>query len=152
FAEASGRALDGRGPGACPGRVRCQAGRTGRLPLRPVCASRAGSRTYARVRVTGHVERRSDALSGREHLVRRGVPARRAQLLEIELPARVERRSDQRAGRAIRCYAFADDRGGDRVLPWSRLPRRRVRYGRAPPGAGIQPWRLLRVDRSSRNG
>ena len=56
------------------------------------------------------------------------IPEGRAQLLEVALPARPERRRDRRAGRAVRSAADADEPDCDRALPRRGHPRARRRH------------------------
>ena len=73
---------------ACAGRVGAEARRHRALPLRSAGRRREGGAADQGVRQAGHGCDRADALPPDEHHAGRGLSARRAQLLEVELPRR----------------------------------------------------------------
>ena len=76
----------------------------------------------------------------------RGLPARRAELLEVELPVRPQRRRDPDDDRVLRGLPDADGAAAARALPRRGHPRGRHRHRLPAPRPGLQPARALGVD------
>ena len=91
---------------------------------------------------------RADAVLGGEYAVRRRLPARRAQLLEVQLPRHAERRGHRPADRPVRVLSVTDERFVSRALPWRRHAR--ADLGNSVPASTgrLQPAGGRRMDGS----
>src|SRR5262249_52416273 len=86
----------------------------------------------------GHGRDRADAVYGGEHAVRWWVSARRAELLEVELPRWALRRGHRRDDRPLRSRALADECALARTLPRRGHARGGDRHRLSAQNGGIQ--------------
>ena len=103
-------------------------GRRGLLQRRPR-RGRTGAGAAARLRLADGRSRSADADAGHADDLRRGGAGRQPELLEVGIPARVERRGDRDDRRARQPGDSPTDRGAHRAVRRRRQPRRDRRHG-----------------------
>ena len=147
-AVGTGRAGGLRRPAAYARRTSGR-GRRGLLQRRPR-RGRTGAGAAARLRPAHGRSRSADADAGHADALRRSGPGRQPELLEVGIPACVERRGDRDDPRAHQPGELATERGAHRAVRRRRQPRRDRRHGvRAAPRA-VRPRHPDPMGRSGR--
>ena len=116
-----------------------------------LAAGEEGDAAAEAIRVSGHGCARSDALLPTQRDARCRLSQGRVQLLEVELPRRIERRSHRHDDRLLRAMPDPDGPVAAGARPRRRDPDRGRRYGLPAPRRRLQFPRALAMEGCGRH-